>query len=162
MAKEKYPLTGTESAFNQFFKGWDYEPPERIIADIPAEKAVIVPPGCPNSIATQVAHMIFWDQRWLGRIAGEPDPPRLAKNADFPSVKAEEWEGMRARFIAGLKKARAISKKHEDYGRRHPSGFSVEQLLLQIALHDTYHLGQISIYRQLLGIWPPEGSGESW
>ena len=27
MSSEKYPLTGTESAFNQFYEGWDYEPP---------------------------------------------------------------------------------------------------------------------------------------
>ncbi len=162
MSKEKYPLTGTESAFHQFYVGWDCEPPGRIIADITPEQAAVVPPGYPNSIGTQVAHMLFWQKRWLDRIAGKPDGPRWEKNADFPVVAAEEWEPIRKEFIAGLKKARALSKKHEEFGRRHPSGFSVEQLLLQIALHDTYHLGQISIYRQLMGIWPPEGSGESW
>ena len=154
-------LSGTSAAFQQFSEGWDFEPPSRIIADLTPEQAITIPPGCPNSIGTQVAHMHFWQSLWLERIAGEPDRPRWAKNADFPIVTANEWEKLRTGFITGLGSAKSVSANTADFSRV-VGRFTVEQIVLQIALHNSYHLGQISIYRQLLGIWPPEGSDESW
>ncbi len=154
-------LAGTPAAFHQFYEGWDFEPPSRIIADVTPDQAAAVPPGCPNSIGTQVAHMQFWQSLWLERISGAADRPRWPKNADFPLVGADEWEKLRSDFLAGLDAAKAESAKTSDFDRV-VGRFTVEQIILQIALHNSYHLGQISIYRQLLRIWPPEGSDESW
>jgi uncharacterized damage-inducible protein DinB len=154
-------LTGTSAAYQQFFDGWDFEPPSRIVADISPEQAATIPPGCPNSIGTQVAHMQFWQGLWLERISGAPDRPRWPKNADFPVVGPGDWEEVRSEFVAGLDAAKAVSANTADFSRV-VGRFTVEQIVLQIALHNSYHLGQISIYRQLLGTWPPEGSDESW
>ena len=35
-------------------------------------------------------------------------------------------------------------------------------MLHTIASHNSYHLGQIVLVRQLLGAWPPPGGGLTW
>ena len=39
---------------------------------------------------------------------------------------------------------------------------SVREEFLMIQGHNSYHLGQIVVLRQLLGAWPPPHGGQSW
>jgi hypothetical protein len=34
--------------------------------------------------------------------------------------------------------------------------------LLDTAMHNGHHLGQITLLRQLIGAWPPEGGAYTW
>ena len=160
-AKQVHSL-GTPEAVKQFLDGWDFEPPARAISDISPELATTVPPGCPYSVATQVAHMLFWQKRWLGRIDGLSLERKKGKHGDFPAISPGDWEAVREEFVAGLKTVKDKVSSPEELARALPKGKVVEQLILQIVLHNTYHLGQISLLRQLLNSWPPKGGWDAW
>jgi uncharacterized damage-inducible protein DinB len=36
------------------------------------------------------------------------------------------------------------------------------QMLHAIAAHNSYHLGQVVVLRQMLGAWPPPSGGLTW
>ena len=163
MAKTKQtrPL-GTPEAVKQFIEGWDFEPPARAVSDISSELATSVPAGCPYSVATQVAHMLFWQKRWLGSIDNLPLERKKGKHGDFPKVAPNDWEAVRSEFVAGLETVKAKAADPDELARSLPKGKLVEQLILQIVIHNTYHLGQISLLRQLLNSWPPAGGWDAW
>ena len=39
---------------------------------------------------------------------------------------------------------------------------SVEAVLWQTLVHNSYHVGQIILLRRLLKAWPPPGGGDTW
>jgi uncharacterized damage-inducible protein DinB len=158
----KTPRSGTQEAARQFLTGNDFEPPERMIADLTPEQAVVVPSGFPYSIARQVAHMLFWQKRWLGRINDEPLEHKRGKLGDWPDIPPEEWNSVRTAFLNGLQALEAKAQDETERNRTLPNGDTVDEILLMIVLHNTYHLGQIALIRQLLNTWPPQGGEDTW
>jgi uncharacterized damage-inducible protein DinB len=39
---------------------------------------------------------------------------------------------------------------------------SVQAVLGQTVVHNSYHVGQIVLLRRCLNAWPPQGGGDSW
>jgi len=39
---------------------------------------------------------------------------------------------------------------------------TVHAMLWQIAMHNSYHAGQIALLRRQAGAWPPERGGDTW
>jgi uncharacterized damage-inducible protein DinB len=108
-----------------------------------------------------VAHMAGAEERWvLQRLCNTPPGPRLEERApESLDGVFDEWERIRANTrafvaaldIAGLSGMIPVSLPHHGYeGRK-----TVEQILFQVFNHQTYHLGQISMTLQRLGIDPP-------
>jgi uncharacterized damage-inducible protein DinB len=54
---------------------------------------------------------------------------------------------------------REIESAHE--GDKKIAG-TLEDVLMQLVAHNSYHLGQIAMLRRALGVWPPRGGGDSW
>jgi hypothetical protein len=83
------------------------------------------------------------------------------------------WEEARDSFLNGLSEAEVLT---EDMGRLEqpfiPSTapgnpytvgpHSVGWALLNLAVHNAHHLGQIVTVRQFLGAWPPAEGGVTW
>lgn len=154
--------SGTPEAVRQFLTGNDFESPERVIADLTADHATAVPADCPYSIARQVAHMLFWQKRWLGRIDELPLERKKGKHGDWPAVMPAQWNGVRGEFLMSLETARKKSNDQIELARRLWNGDTVDEVIVQIVVHNSYHLGQIALLRQLLGIWPPAGGTDAW
>lgn len=154
--------SGTREALRQFLTGNDFEPPERLLADLTPEMAATVPDGIPYSIAQQVAHMVFWQKRWLGRILERPLERKRGKLGDWPAVPPESWEGVRQEFLTGLHEAETVADDENTLTKRLANGDTADAVLLMLILHNTYHLGQIALLRQVLKSWPPRGSNEGW
>lgn len=154
--------SGTREALRQFLTGNDFEPPERLLADLPPDLAATVPTGLPYSIAQQVAHMVYWQKLWLGRIREQPQERTGEKRDDWPAVAPEGWEEVRREFLSGLEDAEALAHDDAALSKRLANGDTVDAVLLMLILHNTYHLGEIALLRQILRSWPPRGSNESW
>ena len=84
-----------------------------------------------------------------------------------------QWEPVRALFLGGIAEAEALTEDAAWLERPLiPAGtsgefftfaeHSVGSALLDIALHNAHHLGQVVTLRQLQGRWPPEGGGVTW
>ena len=129
--------------FRQIIEGADI-PVARTLLNITAERAAEKPPDMPYSILTNLAHANFWQEIWLDRLEG-----KRARNflEDWKTPPAEEWHTVRAQVLGGLDKAVLIAKS-EPFGHKMKSDSAAFKTLIQIAIHDAYHLGQINLIKR--------------
>jgi len=150
------------------------------IEDISAELATRNVAGSPHSIWQIVEHMNYWMDYDLGKIAGENRryPEKAIEswkahpipNADGRSVD-EAWRATTCRFTDSLARlarlaesdARTLESEVKNIGGSEPPRAStVHAMLWQIAMHNSYHAGQIALLRRQSGAWPPERGGDTW
>jgi len=129
----------------------------------------------PHSIWQLVTHLNYWMEYELRRIRGErPAYPEHAAES-WPSAPAPaseaEWNNAIVHFkkllaeLAALAEsapdllAREVPPTHPDHAK-HAS--SLQAVLWQTLVHNSYHVGQIAMLRRALGAWPPLGGGDSW
>lgn len=149
--------------------------PIACVEDISAELASRKVDGFPHSIAGLVFQMNYWMNYEMRRIRGERPkyPEHAAESWPEPDarVTADEWEQLRrdfAWFLAEYEKmARSSPEELErqvesmrEGDKRHAG--SVEAVLWQMVIHNSYHLGQIVVIRRMLGAWPPQAGGDTW
>ena len=141
---------------------------------VSADVAGKTPPGFSHSVRQLVWHMNYWMDYELKRIAGRPDPYPVHADLSWPSAEAfpaEVWQQEASRFgqlleeLAGHAKstpeelARPIAAGHVSEAE-HAS--SLEAVLWQTLVHNSYHLGQVVQLRQAIGAWPPSTGSDTW
>lgn len=120
--------------------GW-----EKALDGLSPQDAAWRPAAGRHSIWQIVAHMIFWREDGLRRMAGggPPDAETLRK-LNFPEpaeISAAAWEQTRARLSA------TQQRMHEALGDERQGIERIEYVLP----HDMYHVGQIMYLRSMLG-----------
>jgi uncharacterized damage-inducible protein DinB len=148
--------------------------PIACVEDLSAELAARQVAGFPHSISQLIFHMNYWMDYELRRIRGEKPKYPEHSSESFPAssqVDGAGWDGLRRTFgtlladFAALAKSsrqdldRPIMSVHE--GDQEIAG-SLEAVLWQMAVHNSYHVGQIAMLRRMLGAWPPKSGGDSW
>jgi uncharacterized damage-inducible protein DinB len=149
--------------------------PIACVEDISAELASRPVDGFPHSIAGLVFQMNYWMNYEMRRIRGERPqyPEHAAESWPDPEarVTADEWDRLRrdfAWFLAEYEKMarsspselqRQVESMRE--GDKKHAG-SVEAVLWQMIVHNSYHVGQIVVMRRSLGAWPPRAGGDTW
>ena len=144
-------------------------PPIQILEDITEEDAVRRLPGTYHSIAEIAAHMDFWQSWFLLRCRGGNEPVIASASLGWPGVEAGNWAGIRDLFTKGLTDAAALGSQTDLDAPLAPAidfpplaDYTVREALVHIANHNSHHLGQIVILRQLLGGWPPPAGSWTW
>lgn len=149
--------------------------PIACVEDISAEVAARRVEGFPHSIGELVFHMNFWMSYDLRRARGEK-PKYPDHNAEsFPTAPAPtdaaDWDRLRRDFAWFLAEharlaessAAELERKVEAMHERHNElAGTLEAMLWQTAVHNSYHVGQIAMIRRVLGLWPPTGGGDTW
>jgi uncharacterized damage-inducible protein DinB len=149
--------------------------PIACVEDISAELAARHVDGFPHSIAELVFHMNFWMDYDLRRLRGER-PKYPEHNAEsFParvsSLEPMEWDRLRLEFESLLGEHERLAelspsdlqRSVEATNERHNELSSTrEAMLWQTVVHNSYHVGQIAMIRQALGVWPPKAGGDTW
>ena len=149
--------------------------PLACIEDLSADLAGKRIDGFPHSIWQLVEHMNYWMDYDTKRIRGEaqPYPAHAAASWLDEAVPPSEdqWRTSVSNFADLLAKlarlgesspeilAREVPPTHEGHKKL---SFSVQSVLWQTLVHNSYHLGQIAVIRRALGAWPPEGGGDTW
>jgi uncharacterized damage-inducible protein DinB len=128
-----------------------------VLAALDWNLAGIRPESAPHSVYQLLNHMLFW-QEWVVKWLDGERPP-IPKHAsvgwpgDAAPASREEWEGAVRRFRNGLEVLTRRSRQADlfsEHGRK-----SLLEMLQIIALHNSYHAGQVVLLRQALGAWPP-------
>jgi len=145
-----------------------------VCVDVSAEAAGRKPSDFSHSIWQLVWHMSYWMDYELERIAGRPAPyPEHAARSwpDVGPARSEDWPREVQRFsellarlaqLATLppeERARPIAPTH-DSEAQHAS--SLEAVLWQTLVHNSYHVGQVVQVRQAIGAWPPPAGSDTW
>jgi uncharacterized damage-inducible protein DinB len=148
-----------------------YMPPERALEGLSSEMAERHASATVHSIAEIVAHMIFWQEWFIGRLRGEAAPMAESASLGWPAVQAGSWSTVRERFVRGLDAAAAIGQQGSARldARVTPAieypplaQLTVRDALVHIATHNAHHMGQVITLRQVLGLWPPPAGSWTW
>lgn len=124
--------------------------------------------GATHSIAEIVAHLAFWEEWWYRRCSGDRAEMVTSAAQGWPAVATGGWPDVHARFLDGLKKlsdlpeethTRPISPAIEFPPLAH---HTIGEGLLHVSIHNSHHLGQVIVLRQLLGCWPPPAGSYTW
>ncbi|GGN28944.1 hypothetical protein GCM10010842_03020 [Deinococcus daejeonensis] len=123
-------------------------------------EAARVPVGLPHSVAQVAAHVRFW-QDWLLELSagGTPGWPDHAADG-WP--EPGDWTDLRAALLDGQDRLQVLARDAAFTAGHTPGGQSWATLLSNFAGHGVYHLGQVVLIRQALGLWPPPGGGDTW
>jgi uncharacterized damage-inducible protein DinB len=122
------------------------------------------PEGVPHSLFQLLSHMIYWQDwavRWLD---GENPPIPKHASGSWPGspgpASAGEWKRTVQDFRKGLAALDRRSRSADRFAK--PGKKSPLEMLQTIASHNSYHLGQAVIVRQMLAAWPPPSGGLTW
>ena len=144
-------------------------PPQDVLEALSADDAErrMDWPSASHSIAEIVAHMIFWQDWFLGRVKGSGEPAAATASIGWPEVKAGDWPKIHQRFMDGLKEVAALdpaSKQAVDPPFEFPpmAHHTAGDVVSHVALHNSHHLGQVIVLRQCMGMWPPPSGGFTW
>jgi hypothetical protein len=139
------PKTAAE-AMRQVREGRDFQMPSKILSRIPASEACRVVPGLGYSLATYVLHTDFWQIVWLNRLTGKRAPSFMK---DWRVAEEHEWAEIRTSFLEHLDEAIALAEA-EPFLHSMKSDAKAVEVLLQIAVHDAYHVGQFVLVKRAL------------
>jgi uncharacterized damage-inducible protein DinB len=131
--------------------------PRTVFAALDWKLAGMRPESAPHSVYQLMNHMLYW-QEWVVKWLDGQKPP-IPKHASvgWPSDAApasrEEWERAVRRFRSGPQALTRHSRQADLFSDR--GGKAAVEMLQIIALHNSYHAGQLVLLGQVLGAWPP-------
>jgi uncharacterized damage-inducible protein DinB len=137
---------------------------DRILSDLEPRLAVTIPDGAAHSIAVHVGHMAWWQRQVLQDIQTQARQRVSIGGQSFQTVTLHEWPEVLQDFSSGLEALKGLTENAGVLGRQYlDRDQDVGFVLMDFALHNAYHLGQIVLLRRLLGAWPPVGyDPETW
>jgi uncharacterized damage-inducible protein DinB len=140
-------------------------PPRTALEDLTAEHATDRRGGSIHSIAEIVAHMSFWQRWFCDRCEGKAAPMVSAAADGWPAPGP--WTEVRESFLAGLERAAALATQPDAaitpaIAFAPLAHYTVRDAIVHMAQHNSHHLGQVFLIRQLLGVWPPPSGGWTW
>ncbi len=122
------------------------------------------PEGASHSIFQIMNHLSYWQDwvvKWLD--GKNPKVPKHAADG-WPGKpgpqNAQEWQRTVKGFRSGL--ARLERQSHKTDLRTTRGKYTRLGMLQAIASHNSYHAGQVVVFRQMLGKWPPPSGGVTW
>lgn len=120
--------------------------------------------GAPHTVFQLLNHMIYW-QEWVVKwLDGQDRPIPRHASGSWPGraqpASAEEWKRAVARFRKGLGELNRRSRRTDVFSK-HGKKTRLE-MLHTLASHNSYHVGQVVLLRQMLGAWPPPSGGLTW
>jgi len=133
--------------------------PDQILSDLEPELAVRTLSGAVHSVAAHTAHMAWWQRQVIQDLETRAKTRVRVPGEEFPqNIALEDWETVRQDFLNGLERLKSFCDDPEVLERPYlERGGTVLETLLDFALHNAYHLGQIVLMRRLMGVWPPAG-----
>ena len=146
--------------------------PVACLEDLSASLAGKTVQGYPHSILQIVGHLNYWMDYEIARVCSIPrEYPRHAIES-WPQTIAPteaEWQTTLERFRDLLSQVSKFSESGPEVLNRmviatsdKEAASTVETVLWQIVVHNSYHIGQATLLRRCLGVWPPRGGGDSW
>lgn len=125
------------------------------------------PAGATHSVWELLHHLIYWQEYCLCLLeGGKPTPPEHASESwIIPPAPRDEatWNAAVARFLQGLERAlrESTTGRLDEPIAAKPQESRMEVVTSLIG-HNSYHLGQVVLLRQMQGSWPPPSGGNTW
>lgn len=165
-----------DRAFDELLHGKGaHADPVACIDDVPAEMAGKKIGGFPHSIWQLVSHMNYWMDYEIKRIADEAPPYPEHASLSWPTeaapVSEKDWSDAKVTFSVLLQKLSNLAQSTPEtllrevkpaHAGHMKMASSLQSVLWQTLVHNSYHTGQIAVIRRCLGAWPPSSGGDTW
>lgn len=131
------------------------------VAGLTAEQAAWKNSETENSILEVTRHLVFWNEHYLNRFKGIPNPKMEGNNdSTFNYLNELEWNEVVERFHSVMTDwyqtvHRADEEILDQQVSEDAKGIWLEKLI-NITLHNAHHIGQIVTTRKLQGSWSKE------
>ncbi|MCA9839130.1 MAG: DinB family protein [Trueperaceae bacterium] len=129
-----------------------------ILKGIELKQLGVRPDVSPHSIYEELWHLVYWQDLLLDWIHGEERIIPEEEGHDWPKKQApaelKEARELVRRFLEGINSAAQLARHVAELDRIVLQKYTVRSLLETLLAHNSYHLGQIVLLRQLIGIWP--------
>lgn len=135
--------------------------PLKAISGLDADTARKRPSQKAHSIWDILHHIVLWQEKTLEAIRGEDVDWTEAHKMEWPSGESlahdAEWDDLKERFDKGLSIAEELLDT-TDLSVILPawSDENAAKAFMVLVQHNSYHLGQIVVLREILGVWPPK------
>ena len=145
-----------------------YLAPGKIIEGLSVDVAERQHAGLSHSIAEIVAHLAYWQDWFNDRCVGRATPMPGAAASGWPQVPPGSWPQLHDRFLTGLQQLAEFSEEAATAPVSPPiefpplANYTVGDALMHVATHNSHHLGQVIVLRQLQGQWPPPAGSWTW
>lgn len=111
--------------------------------------------GASNTIREIATHLLFYKEKLLQSLRGLESPEPTSNDATFAEGGEPIWEQAVARLIQVHQDIQGCLKELQDEELDRPMPhFPIGGQVLTLAMHDSYHTGQIVLLRKLQGSWP--------
>jgi hypothetical protein len=132
-------------ALRQVLQGEDFHGPKQATARIRLQSAMSQHSDAPYSIATNAMHAVYWNRIWLAKLRGIKKPAMIE---DWRVPSAAEWPEIRLGLVETVEEAYEIASAHP-FEHSMKNDTLACKTLLAIAVHTSYHLGQISLLKDI-------------
>lgn len=114
-----------------------------------------------NSILEITRHLVFWNERYLNRFKGIPNPKMEGNNdSTFNYLNELKWNEVIERFHSVMtdwyQTVQLADEEKLDQQVSEEAKGSWLETLSSITLHNAHHIGQIVTIRKLQGSWNKE------
>lgn len=143
--------------FKYLFKDGEYAERGKILSGLTLNQVTKLPAINLHTIYDELWHAAKWQN-----IVVNNDQVLYEKwqtEEHFPPVQPAsriEWDELVNEFLNGLDKAIEVSKSTEKMAIELAPGFTIEDSLYALSIHNSYHLSKIVSLRQMIGAWPPK------
>jgi uncharacterized damage-inducible protein DinB len=105
-----------------------------------------------HSVGQLLYHLVFWNQRTLARLKGEPASKFSGNNEEtFDTFDAKRWSETIRQYDEGMGE---LEKLVENASETQLKSWATD--LEHIAAHNAYHIGEIVYVRREQGSWDPK------
>lgn len=136
---------------------------EEVLAGLPPESINRKPPNTPYSLCHFVEHLRIaqWDILEFIRNPAHvsPDYPYGYRPAADRSTDLAGWQRSCAGFLADLEALKELVRDERNdllAPLAHAPSYNIFREVVLAADHNAYHIGEIAIIRQVLGLWPSD------
>ncbi len=131
---------------------------------MPWDRAGARPGDTPHSVFEIVNHLVYWQDFSLAWIDGErqatPEHAAQSWPGEVAPQSEQEWVERVGEFQRGFTALEERIETLDPFEERGPK--TVLEIIQLIASHNSYHIGQISLIRRMVGAWPPPTGGATW
>lgn len=141
--------------------------PRNVLDGLDWHHAGVTPNGVPHSIFQIVNHVIYWQDLFLSGLDRKDMVGPKHAHEGWPGAKKpetpHEWQEVVEQYQAGLAQThKAVVCKNPLHSVPARAETKRIDVLNTLALHTSYHVGQMVLIRRMLGAWPPPGGGHTW
>lgn len=133
--------------FDHIIEGYDIPTPAGVVRISPATACEAITP-LPYTFGCNLAHAVMWQNFWLNKLKGGRKSSSMTEwTKDFREPDPNEIPNLKTSFLQGLLEARMMAAQIGS-GTLVVSDGEATDTLLRIAVHASYHLGQMNLIKR--------------